>query len=316
MLTEYPRPAAAGDPKPVWIDLCNPDSPEFARAEAATGFRLPSREALSEIESSSRLRERDGILSISIPMFTHREGGPLHVSPIGFILSRDCLVTLRYDGLAAFDAVAKDLNAALPPPPSLTIFVSLCDEIVDRLADSLEQAAADLRKLSANTFHDRDSRGREAIRSNRQIRAKLRHVGRLADAIAETRDVLLGVGRAVGFVAERTREWDNPGIGSRLGSIQRDVASLAEYEVHLSDKVQFLLDAMVGLIGISQNEVFKILTIVSIIGIPPTLIAGIYGMNFKYMPELNWSYGYPYGLVVIALSGLLPLAWFKWRGWF
>lgn len=315
MLSEYPHPADAGSAKPVWIDLCDPDAAEFAKAEAATGLHLPSREALSEIESSSRLRERNGVLSVSIPMFTHREGGPLHVSPIGFVLAPDCLVTLRYDRLGAFDAVAQDF-ATPPAPAALAIFVSLCDEIVDRLADSLEQAATDLRKLSANTFHDRESKAREAIRSNRQIRAKLRHVGRLADAIAETRDVLLGVGRAVGFVAERTQEWGNPGLCSRLASIRRDVTSLAEYEVHLSDKIQFLLDAMVGLIGITQNEVFKILTIVSIIGIPPTLIAGIYGMNFKNMPELNWAYGYPYGLIVIALSGLLPLAWFKWRGWF
>jgi magnesium transporter len=315
MLTEYTRSDATAGDKPVWIDLCNPDPPEFAQAEAKSGLCLPSRDALSEIESSSRLRERDGVLSASIPMFTHRDGGPPHPSPVGFILSRDCLVTLRYDHLPAFDAVAKDF-ATLPSPTALAIFVSLCDDIVDRLADSLEQAAADLRKLSTNTFHDRDSNGRQAIRSNRQIRAKLRHVGRLADGIAETRDVLLGVGRAVGFVSERTHEWDEHALESRLASIQRDVTSLAEYEVHLSDKAQFLLDAMVGLIGIAQNDVFKILTIVSIIGIPPTLLAGVYGMNFKYMPELNWAYGYPYGLAVIALSGLLPLAWFKWRGWF
>jgi magnesium transporter len=315
MLTEYPRSDAAAGNKPIWIDLCNPDPAEFTQAEAESGMCLPSRDSLSEIESSSRLRERDGVLSVSIPMFAHRDGGPPHPSPVGFVLSRDCLVTLRYERLPAFDAVAQDLEA-LPQPTALAIFVCLGEEIVDRLADSLEQAAADLRKLSANTFHDRDSNSREAIRSNRQIRAKLRHVGRLADGIAETRDVLLGVGRAVGFVAERVRAWDDHALESRLASIQRDVTSLAEYEVHLSDKVQFLLDAMVGLIGIAQNEVFRVLTIVSIIGIPPTLLAGVYGMNFKYMPEYNWAYGYPYGLTVIALSGLLPLAWFKWRGWF
>lgn len=280
-----------------------------------SGMRLPSRESLSEIESSSRLQARGGVLLVSVPMFTHREGGPPHPSPVGFILSRDCLVTLRYDRLSAFEAVAKIFESSVPPTP-LAIFAGLCDEIVDRLADNLEHAAADLRKLSANTFHDRDNHGRQSIRSNRQIRAKLRHVGRLADGIAETRDVLLGIGRAVGFVSERTRGWDEHGLEFQLASVQRDVTSLAEYEAHLSDKVQFLLDAMVGLIGIAQNDVFKILTIVSIIGIPPTLIAGIYGMNFKYIPEYDWAYGYPYGLIVIALSGLLPLAWFKWRGWF
>jgi magnesium transporter len=73
---------------------------------------------------------------------------------------------------------------------------------------------------------------------------------------------------------------------------------------------------MVGLIGIAQNDIFKILTIVSIVGISPTLIAGIYGMNFKFMPEYNWLYGYPFGLTLIVLSAIAPLVWFKWRGWF
>ena len=316
MLNEYPRSVGAGRNKPVWIDLCNPDQPEVEKAEAETGWSLPSRAALSEIESSSRLRERGGVISVSIPMIKHGEYDSIQTSPIGFVLSCDTLVTLRYDRFAAFDAVATGLDSALERPKPWALFVGLCEEIVDRLADSLEHAAAELRKLSEDTFRVPATHGREVQRSNRAIRAKLRHVGRLADGIAETRDVLLGVGRAVGFVSERTRDWNEHNLESRLGSIQRDVASLAEYEVHLSDKIQFLLDAMVGLIGIAQNDVFKILTIVSIIGIPPTLIAGIYGMNFKGMPEYNWAWGYPYGLIVIALSGLLPLAWFKWRGWF
>jgi magnesium transporter len=80
--------------------------------------------------------------------------------------------------------------------------------------------------------------------------------------------------------------------------------------------VQFLLDAVLGFISIEQNDLFKVLTIVSVVGIPPTIVVGIYGMNFKFMPELNWSWGYPLALLIIALSALIPLAWFKWRGWF
>jgi magnesium transporter len=127
---------------------------------------------------------------------------------------------------------------------------------------------------------------------------------------------LLGVGRAVDFACELTADWLDGSFEPRMRTMRQDVISLNEYEVHLSDKVQFLLDAMVGLIGIAQNDIFKILTIVSIVGIPPTLVAGIYGMNFKNMPEYGWTYGYPYGLAVIAISAIAPLAWFKWRGWF
>jgi magnesium transporter len=91
---------------------------------------------------------------------------------------------------------------------------------------------------------------------------------------------------------------------------------LNDYEAHLSNKVQFLLDAVLGFITIKQNDLFKVLTIVSIVGIPPTLMAGIYGMNLKFMPELNWTWGYPFGLAVVALSALIPVIWFKLRGWF
>jgi magnesium transporter len=76
-----------------------------------------------------------------------------------------------------------------------------------------------------------------------------------------------------------------------------------------------MLDAVLGFITIEQNDLFKVLTIVSVVGIPPTLVASMYGMNFKDMPELDWVWGYPYGLAVIVLSAILPLLWFKLRGW-
>jgi len=105
-------------------------------------------------------------------------------------------------------------------------------------------------------------------------------------------------------------DWIVPEFESRLGAVCKDIASLNDYEAHLSTKVQFLLDAVLGFITIEQNDLFKVLTIVSVVGIPPTLMAGIYGMNFKFMPELNWAWGYPFGLAIIALSALIPVVWF------
>jgi magnesium transporter len=94
-----------------------------------------------------------------------------------------------------------------------------------------------------------------------------------------------------------------------------DVLSLNDYEVHLTDKLQFLLDAALGFINTEQNELFKVLTIASVAGIPPVLIAGIYGMNFHFMPELTWHYGYLYAWGLMIVSTVVPVAWFKWRGW-
>jgi magnesium transporter len=317
VLTLLPSGGVAGaETSALWLDLRDPRPDELAKAEAVAGIRLPSRDDLSEIERSSRLRSRDGVLSMSVPMTTPTSGGQPQTAPVGFVLSKDRLITVRFTALASFDAVAGKFGGAdTAPASSLEVFVDLCDEIVDHLADSLEQVAAELRDMSVATFHT-DVDGRHAIRSNRVIRAKLRHVGRLGDRVSETRDSLLGVGRAIDFASGLTAEWSDEKLQSRMKTLQQDVASLDDYKTHLSDKVQFLLDAMVGLIGIAQNDVFKVLTIVSIVGIPPTLIAGIYGMNFKGMPEYDWAWGYPYGLAVIALSAIIPLAWFKWRGWF
>ena len=318
MLSVYPQSKTpeAGT-QAIWLDLRDPVPAEFAEVQKLTGIPVPSRESLAEIENSSRLKSRDGVLSMSVPMVTHVEGEVPQVAPIGFVLSRDCLVTIRFAALPAFDDVAGLFDdPASRPASSLEVFVDLCDEIVDRLADGLEQVATELRTLSASSFHVPDSAGRKAIRSNRVIRAQLRHVGRLGDYLSEKRDVLQALGRAVNFAIEITADWDAGKVMSRMDGLKQDVASLVDYEAHLADKVQFLLDAMVGLIGMAQNDIFKILTIVSIAGIPPTLIAGIYGMNFKGMPEYDWAYGYPYGLAMIVLSAIIPLAWFKWRGWF
>ena len=155
------------------------------------------------------------------------------------------------------------------------------------------------------------------MKTNSDLRDRLRLVGQLGARASNTRDALLGLGRILAYVeGVAAKDWDDGRFEARLSSVRQDVVSLTDYDVHLSDKVQFLLDALVGMIGIAQNDIFKILTIVSIVGIPPTLIASIYGMNFKGMPELNWTLGYPYGLAVIALSAIIPVIWFKRRGWF
>ena len=123
------------------------------------------------------------------------------------------------------------------------------------------------------------------------------------------------VDRIVGYVPEAARTWITPDLAQRFSILRADLNSLADYETRLQDKTQFLLDATLGFINIEQNDIFRVLTVVSVVGIPPTLIAGIYGMNFKGMPELEWTYGYWYGLAVIVLSGLLPLLWCRRRGW-
>jgi magnesium transporter len=320
MLSLYPpQDAASGGPAPVWIDLMNPTPAEIAQAEAIVGGPLPSRGSLSEIEMSSRLRRRDDVLIMSTPTAMPGAGGGAEagVTPIGFVLSAERLVTIRYARLPAFDALAQSLaSRGAPPVKGVEVFTDLCDEIVDRIADGLEHLAEELSGLSVATFHNDDRPGHAAARANRNMRVQLRQVGRIGDRLSQIRDALLGLTRILAFTDQFGCDGGDAAMKARLASLRQDLASLSDYDEHLSNKVQFVLDAVVGLISIVQNDIFKVLTIFSIAGIPPTLIAGIYGMNFKNMPEYNWSYGYPYCLGLIALSTILPMIWFKVKGWF
>lgn len=316
MLTLYPHTA---DPpaSAVWIDVVAPDDDDRAKAEALAGTGLPTREALSEIETSSRLRVRDGTLFMSMPAHAPQIGGKPVGAPIGFVLTCERLVTVRFGAYDGFDAAARRFERGQGAPATgLEAFIALTEEIVDTMADGLEHLAETLAELSSAAFNADDTRGRQAIRSSRLLRIQLRQVGRIGDRLSGLRDSLLGLGRVAAFAAKNTQDWSTPAEKTRMTSVAGDITSLNDYEAHLSGKVQFLLDAMVGLISIAQNDIFKVLTVVSIVGIPPTLIAGMYGMNFKNMPEYNWAWGYQWGLAVIVLSAVIPAVWFKIKGWF
>jgi magnesium transporter len=148
------------------------------------------------------------------------------------------------------------------------------------------------------------------------LRAVLRRIGASGDLASKLRDALLGLTRMVAYVENLGAAWLPEAVKTRLETVRQDLHSLSDYDAHLVNKVQLLLDAALGLTNIEQSNIIKVLTIVSVVGVPPTLVASMYGMNFHDMPELSWAWGYPYGLALIALSAVGPLLWFRWRGWF
>ena len=232
---------------------------------------------------------------------------------------RDRLITVRFKPLVAFETFIQTM--AHPDPPhrtSAAVFTGLFDAIVDRIANVLEITAADLDALSHDLFRAEPVTGgvRAPAREQADLRRALRSVGRAGDLSSEIRDTLLGLARIVPFVATHGADWVDADTKTELETLRHDVASLSDYDGHLLNKVQLLLDATLGLINIQQNNIIKVLTVVSVVGVPPTLVASMYGMNFKNMPELDWPWGYPYALVLIVLSAVLPILWFRWRGWF
>jgi magnesium transporter len=187
--------------------------------------------------------------------------------------------------------------------------------VVDRLADVMEKVRSDLDGVSRTIFVNdtRETSGRRM--QERELQAILKTVGRAGDLTSRVRDTLLGVGRIVPYLRTAAEEFLPNDLRARLRTLRQDISSLNDYDVHLTNKVQFLLDATLGFISISQNNIMKVFTITSVAGIPPVLLAGIWGMNFKHMPELDWEFGYPLALLLIVLSATIPVYWFRRKGW-
>ncbi|HEY1362742.1 MAG TPA: magnesium transporter CorA family protein [Xanthobacteraceae bacterium] len=299
----------------IWIDLLRPTDEEKELVESRAGVRVPSLEALSEIESSSRLMVEREAIYLSMPVVAHADSLDAFLSPLGLILTRQVLVSVRFERLSVIERVAERVRSDESLRSSAGVFTAMLEALVDRGADVLERLGAELDRVSRAVFRGDPARRLNTVRSNAALRRLLGEVGATGDRLSLARDVLLGLSRIAPFVVSLGHDWIVPEFEARLAAVSKDVASLNDYENHVTDKVQFLLDAILGFISIEQNDLFKLLTIVSVVGIPPTVVAGIYGMNFKFMPELAWHWGYPFGLVLIALSALVPFLWFKWRGW-
>jgi magnesium transporter len=317
MLTVYTAAAdqEARGSKPFWIDLLSPTAQEIAQMAADYGIAVPSREALQEIETSSRLRAVGQLLYVSMPLAVEDESAGFAPVPLGFVLSPERLVTVRYVDVPAFNAVAARIGQK-ENVGSARVFCALIESMVDFCADHLEKLSGELAKVSARAFGPQSSaHGQHDKRISQGLRDCLKAIGITGDQLSHRRESVLGLQRIIGFVLKMTTDWMAPEEKTRLSTAQQDLISLVDFEAHLAGKSQFLLDAILGFINTEQNEIFKVLTIVSVVGIPPTLIASMYGMNFRDMPELTWRWGYPYGLTLIALSILLPIFWFKRRGW-
>lgn len=305
----------------IWLDLLKPTDTERSLAERLTGLRVPAMADLEKIESSSRLSTENGVLYLSSPMHHLDEQGVSHASPLGFVLSDKYLITIRFTEMASFDAFARqfqhehDRHARHGTSPcSVAAFVGLLEGSVDRVADVLEQMGAELDTISRRVFRP-EVKAASLQKTDVQLRATLRSIGRTGERLSNLRDSLLGVLRMVQYTAETATEWIPAELRPRFTTLKQDIISLNDYDAQLMNKVQFLLDATLGFINIEQNTGIKILTVVSVMGIPPTLIAGIYGMNFKGMPEYDWTYGYAYAWVLMIVSALLPLWLFKRKGW-
>jgi magnesium transporter len=300
----------------VWVDLLSPTHAEIDLIQRATGLHVPTREELSEIETSSRLRSDKGVLYLSMPAVYRQDGQPV-ATPLGFVLSAEHLITVRFAPLPAFETFKSEIKEPdNVHPSSAGAFAGLLEAAVDRMADVLEQVNGELDTISHSVFGAREKADKKApSRAENDLRETMRAIGRAGDLISKIRDSLTGIGRIVPYTLGHCVSWMPHEVRTTLETLRADVTSLNDYDSYLSGKVQFLLDATLGLINIEQNNIIKVLTVASVVGIPPTFVASWYGMNFKVIPELEWAYGYPYAIVLALLSAILPLVFFRVKGW-
>jgi magnesium transporter len=300
----------------VWIDLLNPTEDECAATARATGLRVPVRDDIAEIESSSRLSMEGDTLYLNMPAAFRAPDGTSAVVPLGFVLSPHRLLTVRFATLPSFETFTEQFAHGTTAPCSMDVFVGLMEAIVERVADVLEWVGSNLDALSKTVFHAEDgTRRRGPGRADAELRATLTKIGQAGDTIGNLRDTLLGLGRIAAYVEKMAADWTPQVLKPRLETLRQDIHSLNDYDQQLSAKISFLLDAVLGFINIEQNNGVRVLTIASVVGIPPTFVVGLYGMNFKSMPEYDWSWGYQYGLALIAVSIILPVIWVKFKGW-
>jgi magnesium transporter len=297
----------------VWIDLVNPTPEDESSIEQRLGIDIPTREEMEEIEISSRLYHEDGASFMTAMLPAQADGDDPQIAPVTFVLTGEYLVTVRYHEPRAFHTFPiRAQKVPMGCESADGVFVALLEAIVDRVADILERAGRDIDRLSRDVF--RNTGGRPTRSQNFQ--EVLESIGRNGDLISNIRDSLVTLERLNGFLSHRNLvQKSAKELRERVKTLSRDVRSLADHAGFLSQKITLLLDATLGMINIEQNAIIKIFSVAAVVFLPPTLIASIYGMNFEYMPELNWPFGYPFAIGLMVLSAILPYVYFKRRGW-
>ncbi len=298
----------------VWIDLVTPTPAEDKLVERLAGVAVPTREEMQEIEVTSRLYVENGAVYMTATLMCRSDSDNPRTTAVTFILAGHRLITVRYDEPRPFTIVGTRLARACPINVSgESVMLDLLDAIVDRAADILERIGADVDQVSHDIF---EPDGGSAATRSRSYHDILRAIGRKGDLTSKVRESLVSIHRLLVYLANEAdnMKWAKDQRTSLKG-MQRDVYSLSDHSTFLSSKITFLLDAMLGVVSLEQNNIIKIFSVAAVVFMPPTLIASIYGMNFKHVPELDLDYGYPMAILMMIVAAVLPYMVFKWKKW-
>ena len=300
-----------------WIDLINPTPDEDRYVEKISGVSIPTREEMQEIEVSSRLYSENGAEFMTMSAVTALDTDKPYLTPITFVLKGPNLVTVRYAEPKPFSffIIRAQRSGAVACATGEQVMMSLLEALIDRIADALERVGMKIDALSQEVFHSADPKAPGG--RTKDFQRVITDIGREGELLSMIRESLLSMNRVLTYhvaVSDDDKKAAKE-ARARIRTVQRDVASLTEHTAYLATKVNFLLDATLGMINLEQNQIIKIFSIAAVCLMPPTLVASLYGMNFKNMPELEWMLGYPMAVGLMLMTGIAPFLYFRKKGW-
>ncbi|WP_112663222.1 magnesium transporter CorA family protein [Microvirga flavescens] len=297
----------------LWIDLIEPTLAEERLVEHHLGIQIPTREEMADIEPSEILYHEKGVHYMTARVLCSSDTDQPRLADVSFILTEKALITVRYDeprSFAMFMARAARPGGCSHQPEA--VLDGLIETIIDRAAEILAIIGKRIDRLSRSIFENE----RQGMRRTATFRAALKSIGRKGDVISNVRESMASVERMLLFLSSSMPRPQRPhSYRAEWRTAVRDVQSIEEHATFLSNKVQFLLDATLGLVSIEQNDIIKLFSVMAVIFLPPTLVASIYGMNFQVMPELQWEFGYPLAIGLMILAAVLPYLFFRWKRW-
>lgn len=294
-----------------WIDLLDPTADEET-AIRALGVDVPSLAEMEEIEISNRLYHEDSTDYLTVVLQGSAGPGTQSMGPVCFALTSDRLVTIRHHTPRPFEtypprAGKSSLGCSTPD----RIFLGLIEEVIGRLADHLETAGRGLDDVSISIYHP----GPNGHGPN-ELQAALSNLGSEGERVSRVRLALLTLGRALNYVDQLLgHRLSSEGLGLVLKGQLKDIEALEVHADFLSSRLGLMSDATMGTINLAQNATVRIVSVVAVLFMPPTLIASVYGMNFARMPELAQPWGYPLALVLMLASALITWGIFRWKRW-
>lgn len=296
----------------LWIDLVVPTAAEEALVEKYLGIEIPTREDMEDIEPSELLYIEHGARYMTARLLFNVAEEP-EMAGVTFIVKDNALVTVRYDEPKAFAMFA---NRASRPggcgPTADAIVVGLLETVIDRAAEVLQATADRIDRVSKEIF-EKDA---SAVRRRGDYYGTLQSLGRYGTLISMSRESLVSIERVLLFLSASYRTIKAPKeLRELVRTTLRDLQSLEEHATFQSNKIQFLLDASLGLVNLEQNNIIKLFSVMAVIFMPPTLVASVYGMNFQIMPELHWKYGYPAAISIMVAAAIAPYLFFRWKRW-